>query len=78
MNPTQPMSAAICELEKAEHGMALPYDAEHLEQLRREEVMPHRRRWAARLFLASVLLAPQVCFADVIDKYMNASPYYVF
>jgi hypothetical protein len=34
MNPTQPMSAAICELEKAEHGMALPYDAERVEQLR--------------------------------------------
>jgi hypothetical protein len=43
-----------------------------------KKVMPHRKRWAARLFLASALLAPQVCFADVIDKYMNASPYYVF
>jgi hypothetical protein len=36
-----------------------------------KKVMPHGKRWAARLFLASALLAPQVCFADVIDKYMN-------
>ena len=43
-----------------------------------KKVMPHGRRWATGLFLASALLAPQVCFADVIDKYMNASPHYVF
>jgi hypothetical protein len=40
-----------------------------------KKVMPHGKRWAARLVLASALLAPQACFADLIDKYMNADPF---
>ena len=39
MNPTQPISATIrqieFQLEKAEHGMAMPYDAERVMELRR-------------------------------------------
>jgi hypothetical protein len=37
-----------------------------------KKVIPHGKRWAPRLFLASALLAPQMCFADVLDKYVNA------
>jgi hypothetical protein len=40
-----------------------------------KKVMPHRKRWAARLFLASALLAPQVCFADILDKYVGEFPF---
>jgi len=41
-----------------------------------KKVIPHGKRWAARLFLASALLAPQACFADLIDKYVDAEPFF--
>ena len=36
------------ELEKAEHGMALPYDAEHVGQLRKMLVEARKRKLSAR------------------------------
>ena len=37
------------ELEKAEHGMALPYDAEHVGQLRKMLVEARKRKLSAGL-----------------------------
>ena len=37
------------ELEKAEHGMALPYDAEHVEQLRKMLVEARKRKLSRAL-----------------------------
>lgn len=48
MEVPQPPSAAIrqieFELEKAEHGMALPYDAERVMQLRKMPVEARKRK----------------------------------
>ena len=57
MKPTQPMSAATIrqiefELEKAEYGMAMPYDAEHVAQLRSMLQTTHRQ--AAAVVAASL------------------------
>ena len=48
MKAAQPLSVTIrqieFELEKAEHGMALPYDAERVGQLRKMPVEARQRR----------------------------------
>ena len=48
MKAAQPLSVTIrqieFELEKAEHGMALPYDAERVGQLRKMLVEARKRR----------------------------------
>jgi hypothetical protein len=42
--PDPQLKALEFELEKAEHGMAMPYDAERVQQLRRMLVEARRRK----------------------------------
>jgi hypothetical protein len=53
MKVVQPPSAAIrqieFELEKAEHGMGMPYDAERVGQLRKMRVEARKRKLSAGL-----------------------------